>query len=230
MTESKLVTIIPCMGTTGLFSSTRSALLGLFFRHPGESFHLRQVIRRTGAGTGAVQRELAILTALSILTKTPRGNQTLYALNPACPILPELRGLILKTTGLADQLRAAIAPLAPAVRCAFVYGSFARGDHGLDSDVDVMVIGDVSFDDVYAALKPLNDRFGRAVNPNHFPPGEFTTKLAAGNHFLSTVMGSPKIFLVGDQRELDAMAPELLAAAAPDQRGRGRGAGEDRRP
>jgi uncharacterized protein len=199
------------MGTLSLFGETRSAVLGLFFRHPDEPFHLRQVIRRTGAGTGAVQRELAALTAMSILTRTARGNQTIYALNPACPILAELRGLILKTTGLAEPLRGALAPLAGGIRCAFIYGSFARGEHDVQSDVDVMVIGEVEFNGVCAATHDLQIPLGREINPTVYRPDEFAIKIAGGHRFLNTVYDGAKVFLIGDAHELAGLAGREVA-------------------
>lgn len=204
------------MGTTAsklgeaLFGKTRQAVLSLFFLHPDQSFYLREVVRRTGGGVGAVQREIRALVTAGILNRShePRPG---YAVNQRSPIYPELLGIVLKTVGLGDVLHDALAKLKGRVRTAFVYGSFARGEHGQASDVDVMIVGDASFAEVVAALRPAARRLGREVNPTLYGLTEFRRKLAEKNHFLTTVIRDPKIFLIGSDDDLAAMAGERLA-------------------
>ena len=88
-----------------LFGKTRRALLALFYGHPEQSFYLREIARAVGAGQGAVQRELAHLTAAGLLVRLRRGNQVFYQANPQTPIFSELKSLIVKTAGVADVLR-----------------------------------------------------------------------------------------------------------------------------
>jgi predicted nucleotidyltransferase len=199
-------------------------LLALFLGHPDQPLYLRETVRRAGLAHGAVQRELRRLTEAGVLRRTVQGRQTYYQANRDCPIFPELRGLLLKTTGLADVLRAALRPLAPRVRIAFVYGSLARGEAGAGSDVDLMVIGRVTFASVVAATGPAQGQLGREINPSVYPPDEFRKKLAVGNPFLQNVLNGPKLFVVGDARELAGLAQQRLADAPSAQR-----AG-DRRP
>jgi predicted nucleotidyltransferase len=75
-----------------------------------------------------------------------------YQANPDCPIFGELKGLMVKTTGAADVLRAALAPLAAQMRVAFIYGSVAKLTQRSGSDVDVMVVGELAFGEVVSAL------------------------------------------------------------------------------
>ena len=112
----------------------------------------------------------------------------------------------MKSAGVADALRIALAPLARRIRTAFIYGSVARGRERRASDVDVLVIGDVSFSETAEALGRTQEAIGREVNPSVYPPVEFRAKLAARNHFLGSVLKSKKIFLIGDQRELGRLA------------------------
>lgn len=189
-----------------LFGKVRRGVLALLLGHPEESYHYREVTRLLGLGHGAVSRELRNLTEAGILLRERRGRQVYYRANPHSPIYPELRGLVLKTVGLADVLRAALAPLEPRIELAFVYGSMARGESAATSDVDVMVVGDVSLSEVVAALGGAQNALGREVNPSVYPPEEFRTRATEGQHFVATVLREPKIMLIGGQDDLARLA------------------------
>jgi len=124
--------------------------------------------------------------------------------------MAELRGLIVKTAGLVDVVREALAPVADRIRWAFVYGSVARGEERSDSDVDLMVIGDVGLSDVSPLLASAGERLGREVNPTVYSLAAFTRKLEAGYGFHRGVLDKAKLFVVGNEREL-AVALERRA-------------------
>jgi len=201
-----------------LFGKTRRAVLALMFNHPDQQFHLRQVCRRAGGGMGAVQRELRELTSAGILSRTARGNQSVYQANPACPIYSELKSMVTKTIGIADLLRTALQPIAEKIRVAFVFGSFSRGEHGEHSDVDLMIIGDVSFSQVVDLLHETQRALAREINPLGYSPAELRTKLAEKSHFVSNVLRGEKIFLIGDEHELGRLVQERLAQKAHARR------------
>jgi predicted nucleotidyltransferase len=129
-----------------------------------------------------------------------------FQANPESPIYAELRGLVVKTAGVADALRTALAPLAERIQVAFIYGSVARGKERRASDVDVMVIGEVSFAETSEALGEAQKSIGREVNPSVYAPADFRAKLVAKHHFLRSVLKGDKIFLIGDDRELARLA------------------------
>jgi predicted nucleotidyltransferase len=185
-----------------LFGKTRRAVLSLLFGHADEAFYLRQIIRVSGTGQGTVQREMEKLAAAGLVRRRVHGRQVYFQANPACPVFAELKNLIAKTVGAADYLRAALVPLAERIRAAFIYGSVARGDERRSSDVDVIVVGEVSFVEVVAALGPSQERLGREVNPTVYREAEFRARLKAGQHFVTSVMKQQKIFLVGDEYDL----------------------------
>ncbi len=193
------------LGTT-LFGKTRRAVLALLYSHPDESFYLRQLARMTAVGMGSLQRELKQLSEAGIIQRSEIGRQIFFKANPDCPIYPELRDLIIKTFGVADVLRQALAPLADTILVAFIFGSMVSGEINQSSDLDVMVIGDISFADVVSALSPVQEVLSREINPAVYPPGEFKEKLSADQHFIKSVLSSPKIFLIGNKNELDELA------------------------
>lgn len=155
----------------------------------------------TGAGHGAVQRELENLTRTGILTKTREGNLTYYQANRRAPIFGDLRGLVEKTAGIGGALRTALLPLAGSIEHAFLYGSTARGDERGESDIDLMVVGNVSFLDVVTAVSPLQEFLGRDVNPMVLTPAEFRDRIEQGDHFLTRIMREKRVDLIGGKRE-----------------------------
>lgn len=188
--------------STTLFGKTRRAVLSLLYTHPDESFYLRQIARVAGVGMGSIQRELKALVEAGIIQTSVKGKLVYYQANPQCPVYAELKGLIVKTAGVGDILKAALAPLSDRIQVSFVYGSFAGGKERKGSDVDVCVVGMVTFAEIVSALSLAQQNLSREINPSVFPPEEFRTKLASHNHFLMSIIKGPKIFLVGDEHEL----------------------------
>jgi len=188
---------------SALFGKTRRAVLALLFARPDESFYLRQIAGATGVGLGAVQRELQGLTEAGILRRTRRGRHVYYQANPDCPILDELSGLVRKTVGLADVLRDALAPLAEKgeIELALVFGSRAGGSATADSDVDLLVVGDVGDVELHRAVQQAERALGRTVDYTHVDKRELRRRRKSGG-FLARVLKGPKIVIVGDPRAL----------------------------
>ncbi|HEY3244724.1 MAG TPA: nucleotidyltransferase domain-containing protein [Phycisphaerae bacterium] len=197
--------------TATLFGKTRRALLAVLFSRPDESFYLRELVRASGSGPGAVQRELRQLERAGIVRRWTRGRQVFFQADASCPVYAELRGLILKTIGLVNVLRAALAPLGERIRWAFVYGSFADGRQHRASDVDLCVIGGVGFGEVVGAVQSAEATLGREVNPTVYSSEEFRRKLAEWHPFVSNIAGGPTIMLIGDSDEFAGMARERVA-------------------
>lgn len=159
---------------------------------------MRELVRLAGVGQGAVQREVRRLSDAGILTETHIGNQVHYQANPNCPVFAELHGLILKTAGLADVLREALAPVCGDIDVAFVYGSRARGDAGAASDVDVFVVGDLDEMVLHRALSRAEEKLGREINYTLMSRCEFGRRRKEKAGFVARVLDGEKIALVGD--------------------------------
>jgi len=188
-----------------LFSKVQGRVLGLLFGNPDRSFYANELFRLAGSGTGAGVRELSKLSASGLITVNKIGNQKHYQANRETPIFEELRGIVLKTFGMADVLRQDLLPMADKISVAFIYGSIAKGSDTAKSDIDVMVIGDnIAYPDVYAALMPTEEQLGRKVNPAIYSKDEVSRKLKDENTFLTRIMAQPKIFLIGSEHDLPA--------------------------
>lgn len=192
-------------------SRLRGKAIGWLFTHPDQRFFVRQLTAILAEDSTNLSRELARLASLGILTTVAEGRQKYYQANSKCAIAAELHGLALKSTGVADILREALAPLKNRISAAFIYGSFARGEEQATSDVDVIVIGDVTFAEVSRALGPTQARLGREVNPSVYPLREFTGKVESRHHFVEALLRDKKVFLVGDEDDLERLGKKRLA-------------------
>lgn len=183
-----------------LFPKVRQRVLAVLFGAPDRSFYANEVIALAQSGTGAVQRELADLSAAGLLTVRKQGNQKHFQANAQSPVFAELRGLVLKTVGLADVLREALAPLAAQITQAFVFGSMAKQQDSAASDVDLLLVSDtLGYGDVLAALEAAMQRLGRTINPALYTAADFQARRASDNAFINRVMQQPKIWLIGQE-------------------------------
>ena len=208
-------TFVPIMGTLSpaslpaqlLFGQTRRDVLALLFGRPDERFYLRQVLRAAGGGSGGVQRELRQLVEAGLVERVREGRQVYFSANRQAAIFPELQAIIQKTAGAADVLRASLAPLLRDERIvlAFVFGSLAKGAQTAASDVDLLIVGKATLAEIIPAVRLAEQRLGREVNPLVYPAREFRKMLRAGAPFLTRVMAGPKLFIAGDQHELERL-------------------------
>ena len=188
-----------------LFAKVQQRVLGVLFGNPHRSFYANEVIGLARSGTGAVQRELAWLEASGLVVVARVGNQKHYQANAGSPVFAELRALVLKTSGLADVLRAALAPVSRSIRAAFVYGSIAKGQDTAASDIDLMVVSDrLTYADLFAALEGASAQLGRKVAPTIYTSKELSKRLKQDNAFVTRVLAQPKLWLIGDERGLAA--------------------------
>ncbi|MFO7898063.1 MAG: nucleotidyltransferase domain-containing protein [Planctomycetota bacterium] len=165
---------------------------------------MRGIERRSGLSVSTVRQELKKLARLDLLKSRRDGNRLYYSANREHPLFADIHRLVLKTSGLVDVLRRAVGR--EGVRAAFVFGSVAEGAPDAGSDVDLMVIGDVGLRDVAARLAEASETIGREINPHILRPREFAERRDRNDHFVSSVMDSSKLFVVGTEDDLRAMA------------------------
>jgi uncharacterized protein len=201
-----------------LFGKGRGALLALLYGHPDQSFFYRQITRQLAdVSVGTLQRELDTLSHLGLVDRSTVGKQVFYRANRNHPVFSELSALVAKTVGAIQVLREALASVAARISIAFIYGSIARQEERAESDIDLLIVGEVSLDDVLRSVSDLERTLGRAVNPTVYGIAEFKTKLKSGNHFLNSVVQGDKTFLIGDERELRKVGGIRLAETRTKQ-------------
>jgi predicted nucleotidyltransferase len=205
-----------------LFPTIRGDVLAATLNQPDKWWYLSELAQFLKTTPSSLQRELKALVDGGILQKRREGTRTYFKAETRSPLFPELRGLIEKTVGVLPTLQEVLAPLQANMDCAFIYGSVARSEEHVLSDVDLMVIGSVGLADLTPALRKAETRLGREVNATSYSTREFRNKVAAKDHFLSEVLTGPKQFVKGDQRELDEIVgePRRSAASGVDKRAR----------
>jgi predicted nucleotidyltransferase len=203
-------TIVPEMGTASrktprsaiaaaLFTPVQQRVLGLLFGQPRRRFQSAELIRLAGSGTGAVHRLLQRLASTGLVAVTRDGNQKYYEAQRESPVFEELHGLIVKTVGVVDPLRSALAPLADRIDLAFVFGSVAKGTERAGSDIDLLVVtDDLAYADIYAALALAEQTLARTINPTVFTRAEWKRKRSRNDSFAARIDTQRKLFVIGN--------------------------------
>jgi len=186
-----------------LSSRVRAEIFRLLFGLAPKSLHVREIVRQSGLSLGAVRQDLGRLLELELVAKRRDGNRLYYRANQDHPLYPVIRDMVLKTTGLVDALRESLG--AEGIQVAFVFGSGARGDLGAESDVDLMVIGDINLREVSRRLSGVSERIGREINPHTVRAAEFAERRTIDGDFVSRVAAGPRLFVIGDVHDLEAM-------------------------
>ena len=199
---------------TLLFGAYRRKTLALLLLHPHKSFYVREIARITDIPAGSLHRELKLLTNAGLLTRTTAGNQVRYQSNRDSPVFTELASIFRKTAGLVDVLREALSGLEKTVELAYVFGSMAQGKEQASSDVDVLVAGQVSFEDIVQAMAPTHTRLGREVNPVVMTVEVLRDKYLAGDRFVNRIISEPKLFVMGNEDDLGKLIAHRSAEEA----------------
>ncbi len=125
-----------------------------------------------------------------------------YSANLLCPIFNELASILRKTSGLVDVLASALAEAENQIRFAFVFGSAAHGEQETNSDIDVMLVGDLSFADAVQNLHSSQAILQREINPVVYSMEEFKRRIENDDSFINEVLAKPKLFIIGADHEL----------------------------
>ena len=188
-----------------LFTRTQQKVLGLLYGQPDNSFYLNEIVRLADIGKGTIKRELERMQACGLLTVVHIGNQNHYQANKACPIYAELRGIVLKTFGVADVVRAALEPFDNQIVLGFIYGSVAKGEDTKESDIDLLLVGEeLAYSEIMGLLADAEERLGRPINPTIYDARQIKKKLKEKNAFLLRVMEQPKVWIKGDENGIRA--------------------------
>ena len=188
-----------------LFTTTQQRLLALLFGQPSRSFFATELIGLTGSGSGAVQRELERLTSSGLVNVSLVGRRKHYQANHQSPVFEELRGLVVKTVAVLQPVRGVLKPLADRISLALVYGSVANGTDTASSDIDLLIVADdLTLEDVYSALIPVEAELDRRIHPTLYTSREFADRKSAQSAFLTNVLGGDHLIVM--EREGDAAA------------------------
>ena len=189
-----------------LFPRTRQAILSAVLLRPDKWWYLTDLANHLGVSPSSLQRELASLVNRDLLISRRDGKRVYYKVNQDCPIVEELQAIFVKTSGIADVINSSLRKFSGKIDIAFVYGSVARTEQLSTSDVDLMIVGDVGLADLVPGLRRAEKALSREINPTIYSPGEFLQRRKEGDSFIHTVLSDSKIFLKGNDSELEALA------------------------
>ncbi len=181
-------------------------LLSVFLLNPGVSYYQQELARMVGGPLRPVQLALDKLVAASLVRKRHEGRQVYYEAVPEHPAFVDLASLFKKTFALGDAIRDALADVRDKIDVAFVYGSVASGEEVPGSDIDVFVVGAVGRREVSAALAAEQKRLQREINISLYTPQRLAKVHASGDHYVADVLEGSKVWLIGDERELERLA------------------------
>ena len=179
-------------------SRLRARVIGWLFAHSDERYHVRRLAGLLGEDSANLSRELRRLEELGIVACQHEGRQKYYRANRDLSIFTELRSIAIKTVGLVDVLRGALAPYSDEIALAFVYGSIAQGTYTANSDIDLIVVGNMDPIGLHRAIVQAEDRLKRTVNYSLFSPAEFRAERSNPDSFIASVLAGPKIPVVGN--------------------------------
>ncbi|MFO7914981.1 MAG: nucleotidyltransferase domain-containing protein [Candidatus Krumholzibacteriales bacterium] len=186
-----------------LSSSARVEILKLLIFNPENRYYIRQISRITGQSLRAVQRELENLRETGLVGKESDGNRIYYSIDKDCPIYEDLKNIFFKVEGIGNYLREYLEDNTDAIEFAFIYGSYARGEERLSSDIDLMVIGEITSRKLSSVLSDARDELNREINYIVFSVEELKARIRDKEHFVTSVISDDKIFIVGDESEFE---------------------------
>jgi predicted nucleotidyltransferase len=193
-------------------SRIRTELLRILSVHPNDSYNINELSRISGFSLRGVDKELKNLLNGGILSRNIVGNQHRYQLNPHCPIYPEIKKIIAKTVGIADVIKTALDPIENEIDQAFIFGSFASGDYGNESDIDLFIVSDISGLRLSEVLSGAQNETGRMINIAHFRCDEFNRRKESKDHFITQVIKGPRIEIKGHLDESGTVGKKRLVA------------------
>ncbi len=179
-----------------LFGKTRQAVLSALFERDADGIYVRELERQTGISTGALHHELRQLMRADLVEKTNDGNRVVYRINEAHPIYAELRGIVEKTCGVPAQVRDALDDLESDIEFAAIFGSTARGTSHASSDIDLLVVGDLTPSKLIDRIQPLEEQLHREIGFRLYTQEEFSQRRQV-DPFLTRVLSRPLIPIFG---------------------------------
>jgi len=195
-----------------LFSSeVRIRLLNTFLLNPDTEFYLRELAGKFNISPRHVSLELQNLKKIEIINKRISGKQHYYSINKKNPIFHELLNIFIKTIGVKGVVENYLNKYKNLIEFAFIYGSIAKGDARADSDIDLMIIGDISGREISGAMIDAGNEINREVNFNIISLSEFSSRLKSKDHFINSIYKESKLFILGDQNEFERLGKERLA-------------------
>lgn len=182
-----------------LSSRSRAQLFSLLFDGSGREFYVRELERLSGLSVMTVKQELDNLSDLQLVTSRKSGNRLYYCANKEHQLYPDIVSIVTKTTGIIPHLQEVLDD--SRIESAFVFGSFARGEEAVGSDIDLFVVGKLGMRDLSKLLSGCQERYDREINPHVVGRTELNKALKDPDSFISRIVSADKTFVKGTEDE-----------------------------
>lgn len=187
-----------------LFPAVRQELLAATLLAPDKWWYMSELASHLKTSLSSLQRELNSLSASGVLERRQDGRRTYYKARRESPVFGDLHELLLKTAGIVPALTSELTRFGKRIHWAAIYGSIARSEEVGESDIDLLVVGDITTADLLPALRRAERQFGREVNVKLYSEREFRDKMRGSDHFVKAVLKGKLVSLVGSLDELEA--------------------------
>jgi len=90
----------------------------------------------------------------------------------------------------------------PGIEAVFIFGSFARGEVDDRSDLDLMIIGGLSLQELADMIAQVEIDLERSVNYVLLTPEEWKERVVNEDPFLMDLLSGPKVMVIGSEDAL----------------------------
>lgn len=177
-------------------SKTKRNLLKLFLINPGKSFYVREMEKLIHEPINAIRRELNNLEKAGFVKARRDGNRKLFRVNKEFPFFSELKKIIYSTIGIGDFLTEHIEAIQN-MEFAFIYGSVAKDEETVKSDIDIFLVGSISEKNLHKIISDLEEHIGRDINYTLMSKQEFDKRQKENDPFIMRILNEDKIMLKG---------------------------------
>ncbi len=179
-------------------NETLTRVLTFFFLNPATELFQRTIARQVGKALIQVQRSLKTLEDVGLITVRKEGRMVFYKAHVTHPAFQDLKNIFIKTVALGDILRKELEPHGKEIQFAWIYGSVAKGHENQDSDIDLLIISDLSLKDLSKVTSPLMEKLSRELNPLFLTPKSLLKRIQEKDPFISSLIKQPKIWMIGN--------------------------------
>jgi len=178
-----------------LRSEITKKVLNYFFLNPSENLYVNELVRKLNLDKRNLVKKAKELEKEGILKSQSRGNLKLYTLNKEYSLYRELRKIFLKTFGVEEKIRK-ILEMTDGVKTAYLYGSYARDQMAVHSDIDLLVVGNHNITQLQRQLNRIQKEIDREINTVNMSPVDFKRRTRNKDPFISGIIKRAKIKLI----------------------------------
>jgi len=173
-------------------SKTRVKLLHLFLNNPGSAFYVREITRLIDEQINSVRRELSNMLEVGIITSDSADNKLYYEVNQRYEHYVPFRAIF------ADEKMQSSGEVKPGVigwkelinelagvRLVVCAGVLVKGS---TSDIDLLVVGDVSTTKLKNVVKQIEKKEARELNYSMLSYDEFYYRLSVRDKFITEIL------------------------------------------